>query len=239
MEPYFYEHPFAADVLAREKLDNLEASGYSIRPFVQTVLEFPILFRAGQPRVKLDECWVCGAKAPEDHPDAFPLRLHRGRELFCEQGNHTITIRQLLKHFAKDEKQANAMLMKLGQLGNPSLTRFYCFESGQERTVSEDPNACRELFIQAGEKVRGVIIECPHLDLAKQLAGQPGSRKKMSFCESVALREDQTLADIRWHGAYLTEPEKRLLRAQQERDELERKQQQGRALRAFQRSQQL
>jgi hypothetical protein len=55
----------------------------------------------------------------------------------------------------------------------------------------------------------------------------------------VALREDQTLADIRWHGAYLTEPEKRLLRAQQERDELERKQQQGRALRVFQWSQQL
>ena len=101
-----YEHPFAADVWEREKLDNLEASGYSIRPFMQTVIDLPILLRVGEWRVKLDECPICGARAPEDQPDRFPLRLHRGNKLFCEPGNHEITIRQLLRHFAEDEKEA-------------------------------------------------------------------------------------------------------------------------------------
>jgi hypothetical protein len=126
------------------------------------------------------------------------------------------------------------MLMKLGAMGNPSLTRFYVYESGEERTVSADPNAVRELFIKAGEPVRGMILECSHLDMAKQLAGQPGTRKKMNFCEDVGLRDDQTLQDIRWHRAYLTEPERRLLRQQEQRDEAELKEQKARALRVFQ-----
>jgi hypothetical protein len=238
MAQHFYSHPFADDVQQRLKLDALEASSHSIRPVLQKVFELPVLMRVGEWRVKLDPCPVCGATAPEHQPDLLPLRLHKGREILCA-GGHTITIRQLLRLFAKDEKQANAMLMRLGLLGNPPLARFYVYESGEERIVSEDPNACRELFIKAGEPVLGIVIECSHLDMAKQLAGQPGTRKKFTWCEDVALREDQTLQDIRWHGAYATPLETRLLRKQQERDEQEHKEKQARALRIFQIGQQL
>jgi hypothetical protein len=88
-------------------------------------------------------------------------------------------------------------------------------------------------------KVLGVVLEYSDLDMAKQLAGQPGTRKKFHWCESVALREDQTLSDVRWHRAYATALETRLLRKQQERDELELKERKARALRIFQISQQM
>jgi hypothetical protein len=195
--------------------------------------------RVGEWRVKLDPCPVCGATAPEHQPDLLPLRLHKGRALFCGPGNHEITIRQLLRHFAKDEKTATQMLMKLGQLGNPSLTRYYTFETKTERVTGDHPNVVQELYVKDGEQVRGIVIECPSIDLAKQLSGQPGSRRKMHFCEDVALREDGSLVDVGWHGAYATPLETRLLRAQDERDELEAKERKARALRVFQLNQQL
>ena len=237
MESHLYTHPFTSDVWARLKLDNLETTvQQSMRRVVQTVLGLQVLLRVGDWRVGLAECPVCGAKAPEDLPDALPLML-RGRELFCEQGNHKISISQLLGFYAESEKETFELLSKLGQLGNPSLIRCYLFESGEERVVSEDPNAVRELFVQAGEKLRGMILEAADLNLAKQLAGQPGTRKKFNWCEDVALREDGSLVDVRWHGAYATELEKRLLRKQQKRDEMELTETKARARRVFEISQ--
>jgi hypothetical protein len=224
----------------RAKLDALENNvPQSMRRFVERCLQLQVLLRRGDWRVRLAECWICGGKAPEDQPDRYPLMLHKGRELFCEPGNHKITQGEALRHYAKDEKQAAEMLMRLGQLGNPSLSRFYVYESGEERVVSEDPNAVRDLFIKAGEKVRGIVIEAPSIDLAKQLAGQASTRKKFNWREGVALREDQTLQDIRWHNSYLTEPERRLLRDQQKRNEAEHQEKQARDLRVFQLNQQL
>jgi hypothetical protein len=234
MAQHFYSHPFADDVQQRLKLDALEASSHSIRPVLKTVFGLQVLMRVGQWRPMIDECPDCGAKAPEHQPDLLPLRLHKGCSLFCEPGNHVLTIRQLLRHFAKDEKHAAELLMRLGQLGNPSLTRYYTFETKTERVTGDHPNVVQELYVKDGEQVRGIVIECPSIDLAKQLSGQPGSRRKMNFCEDVALREDQTLQDIRWHNAYATPLETRLLRAQQERNAQEHKEKQARELRVFQ-----
>jgi hypothetical protein len=143
MEPCIYRHEYAPDVLQRLKLDALENTvPQSMRRFAETSLRLQVLLRVGEWRVKIDECPDCGAKAPKDQPDLYVWRLHRGREILCA-GGHTLTIRQLLRLFAEDEKTASKMLMRLGQLGNPSLTRFYVYEALEERIVSEDPNGCR------------------------------------------------------------------------------------------------
>ncbi len=214
---HLYVHPHTPAAAYQQHLENLEGLQQSAMQ-VCHALGLQTLMRCGRWRVILDTCPVDPShKTPADSPEKYPLLL-KSNHIYCEQGDHKIGILQLFELFTEDPKDIPKKVAEM-KVGIPQLCRSYGFETGEEgalqRAVGTDPHqTLAELYITKGEPVRGIVIECPSLELARQLFGQPASRKKMNICEDVPLRPDGTLADIRWHGAWITPLERLLLKAQ-------------------------
>jgi hypothetical protein len=238
-ENHLYTHPWKPEAKHAEQLAALpEISG--VMRMVLTKLGYQVLMRAGEHRVLAPTCFADPTHAtPEDAPERFPM-IVKGDKIVCETGGHEITAKQLLEIRSGGDPAKMGELLDEIRLGAPGLQRLYCFESGEEgadRVVDPDPLAgLQHLRLGDAKTVRrGVVIEAPSLAIAQQLCGQ--IRDKLPWCEHIPLRHDGAV-DVRWHRGWLTETEKRLLRAQQQRDQQDLKETKARELRIFQMGQQ-
>jgi hypothetical protein len=158
----------------------------------------------------------------EDEPG--PLLLLDSK-IECEVGGHDIDAGALIDYLTMGEAKAvDELLAKFNF--EPELVRGYLFETDDNlRSVGADQaETMQHLGAKPSQPVRGVVIECESLQLAKQLAGQEGTRKKFHWHPDVPRTRTGQLASCGWHGAYLTERERvldRTLRAAAEATERE------------------
>jgi hypothetical protein len=163
---------------------------------------------------------------PNHHP--LIVKSHKS-EFVWEPTGQTFTVRQFLECMLGAEN-LEPFLRKLS-ISDLPLTRLYVYESGDERSIGTHPvTALAELHRRDGEAIRGCIIETPSLDIALELVEQEPETLPWG---TVPLRADGTLADIRWHGAYLTNLERLLVEDQELRDLREARQRRERALNNF------
>lgn len=238
MTGHLYTHDFKPVDAAGLQIAALENVIQDSMLRVLPAIGLRALFRLGQQRVILNECPMDERHCtPETEPDRYPL-IVKERSLYCEPGNHEITIRQLLVALGI---KPTALHEALPLLGAPQLVRAYCFETAQggvgSRAVGAHPHqTLAELTLHEGDTVRGIAIDSPSVDMAAQLSGQPSTRKKFNWCEDVAVHQNGEIVDIRWHHAWLTQIERLLLREQEARDIADRQRRQSQELRAFEAS---
>ena len=219
---HFHIHPWKPEAKHAEQLAALPEIS-SVMRMVLTKLGYQVLMRAGKHRVLAPTCFADPTHAtPEDAPECFPM-IVKGNKIVCETDGHEITTKQLLEIRSGGDPAKMGELLDEIRLGAPELQRFYCFEAdeeGTDRAVDPDPLAGLQYLRLGDAKTvrRGVVIEAPSLAIAQQLCGQ--IRDKLPWCEHIPLRHDGAV-DVRWHRGWLTEPERRLLRDQQELDQQE------------------
>jgi hypothetical protein len=168
------------------------------------------------------------------HTDGDALVLQLGPDkLFCRAGDHAITLEEFLGILAQGDPDEFARYVDLLHPSDPEMPRFYCFETERARAVSEDPETALEMLrAKRDEPVRGVIIEADSIQIAKQLLGQPASRKKMRFCQDIPRTDSGKLANMSWHLGGMTERERLIDARLREEAEAE---QRGERLKHFQR----
>lgn len=235
---HLYVHPYKPADSAGLQVSALENTIQDSMARVLPALGLRALLRLGQRRVILNECPMDERHCtPTDEPDRYPL-IVKERSLYCEPGGHEITIRQLLVALGLKPVDLHKALPLLG---SPELVRSYVFETAQggveSRVVGVHPHrTIGELALRDDDVARGIVIESASVDMASQLSGQPSTRKKMNWCEDVAVHPNGEIGDIRWHGAWLTQLERLLLREQEARDIADHQRRQSQELRAFEAS---
>lgn len=236
---HLYVHPHSPEAWLVAKLAQMQEL-QSILPRLELALKIRNRFWAGEERLILEQCPVCKSTAHRDDPQRYPVyRRTPSNDFYCEPGKHAISMRQLIEATVGAEN-LERFLRALHPNSDLPLNRFFVYETSAaegeaQRAVGTDPHqTLAQLDLRdAKTPVRGVVIEAPNLELATQLAGQPASRKTLPWCEHVPLHRDGSLADVRWHGGYLTERERLLLHEQNDRDHRERRRRQQRELQDF------
>ena len=97
-------------------------------------------------------------------------------------GDEKIGVREIIKRLTNgDPKKALKLLTDLG-FHEPELDRFYCFETEHDRSIEADPaEGVALLDAPPDQPVRGIIIQCESIELARQLAGQAATRRKFHW----------------------------------------------------------
>jgi hypothetical protein len=163
---------------------------------------------------------------PQHHP--LIVRSHKNQFVW-EPTGETFTVRRFIEIMIGAE-HIEPFLRKLS-ISDPPLARYFAYKCGDERSIGMHPvTALEELRHPDGAAVRGCVIESPTLDIALELVEQEPEKLPWG---TVPLRADGTLADIRWHGAYLTNLERLLIQDQELRAAREDRQRRERALNNF------
>lgn len=126
-------------------------------------------------------------------------------------GDEKIGVREIIKRLTNgDPKKALKLLTDLG-FNEPELDRFYCFETEHDRSIEADAGEAMALLdAPLDQPVRGIIIQCESIELARQLAGQAATRKKFHWHPDVPRTPSGRLKSVEWHGAPLTDRERTL-----------------------------
>ena len=132
-------------------------------------------------------------------------------------GGETIGVREIIKRLTNgDPKKALKLLTDLG-FHEPELNRFCCFETEHDRSIEADAGEAMALLdAPLDQPVRGIIIQCESIELARQLAGQAATRRKFNWHPDVPRTASGRLATVEWHGAALTDRERTLQSAMAE-----------------------
>ena len=109
-------------------------------------------------------------------------------------GDEKIGVREIIKRLTDgDPKKALKLLTELGS-NEPERDRFYCFETSEDHRVTEaDPaEAMALLDAPPDQPVRGIIIQCESIELARQLAGQGATRRKFQLAPGCPTKQNRT-----------------------------------------------
>ena len=179
-------------------------------PLMQTVLhETKQVIRNRFGRLE----WI--AECPVDrthvHEENEPGLIICSDHIQCSAGGHKIDARTVLLYLSDGDNQKLDEILSHFSLPDP--IRCYCFEteSGRREVGSDPLETLAALGAPPDKPVRGCVIQCESLNLAKQLAGQ--LKDKLPWNENIPRTATGRLRTVTWHRGWLTNRE-RLLEGQ-------------------------
>jgi hypothetical protein len=176
------------------------------------------LLRGGLWRVPdVRECPVCGVGVDPDRPADTPW-LYGAQKITCVCGCE-IGPRELLEIYADTDEKLDAVLAKIS-VGRTELIRSYVLElrltaeghkpEKYRRAAGTDvTEVLRRLEVTGESTVRGVCV-----DAIDRLTAETTIRSEMEipWCPKIELDHKGGLADVGWHRAAPSGPERELAR---------------------------
>jgi hypothetical protein len=206
------ESPFTDDTRSKMHVDNLMHSPLGRGRVLDKLGFSKRTNHKGRTRIVDMSCIRCDATFPTADTNAWTVYLTAGvypdnpGGFACEMGKHSYTLADLIDHYCPTAAKVRALLEKVGGY-EPQLIRTYSAEYGETRVTSKDAEqAAIEVLPAVHDRtVRLVGIDCPSLEIGKQLAAQCHDDLPWA---TVDVNPDGTLIDQGWHGAWLTDQER-------------------------------